>query len=92
MSATASHAGRPLRLGRTLGRGIVPETARTKLIAQYNQAACQQDAAAIRKGDVMDAKYNGLIDNIAMRLALNTAAFALWLAMAVALLELAVKV
>ena len=40
----------------------------------------------------MDAKYNGLIDNIAMRLALNTVAFALWLATAVALLELAVKV
>ena len=40
----------------------------------------------------MDAKYNGLIDNIAMRLALNTVAFAVWLAMAVGLLELAVKV
>ena len=40
----------------------------------------------------MDAKCNGLIDNIAMRLALNAVAFAVWIAMAVALLELAVKV
>jgi hypothetical protein len=40
----------------------------------------------------MDAKYNGLIENIAIRLALNTVAFALWLALSVALLELAVKV
>lgn len=39
----------------------------------------------------MDAKYNGLIDNIAIRLAVNTVAFAMWLAMSVALLELAVK-
>jgi hypothetical protein len=39
----------------------------------------------------MDANYNGLIDNIAMRLALNTVAFAVWLSMAVALLELAAK-
>ena len=40
----------------------------------------------------MDAKCNWMIDNIAMRVALNGVAFALWLAMAVALLELAVKV
>jgi hypothetical protein len=40
----------------------------------------------------MDAKCNGLTDNIAVRVTLNTVAFALWLAMAVGLLELAVKV
>ena len=40
----------------------------------------------------MDANYNRLIDNSAIRMALNTAAFAVWLAMAVGLLELAVKV
>ena len=40
----------------------------------------------------MDANYNRLIDNIAVRVALNIGAFALWLAMAVGLLELAVKV
>jgi len=39
----------------------------------------------------MDAKYNWLIDNGAVRVALNTAAFALWMATAVALLELATK-
>jgi hypothetical protein len=40
----------------------------------------------------MNAKYNPLIDNIAVRVALNTAVFALWLAMAMGLLELAAKV
>ncbi|HEY5173995.1 MAG TPA: hypothetical protein VII95_00340 [Terriglobales bacterium] len=40
----------------------------------------------------MDAKYNWLIDNGAIRLALNTVAFALWIAMAVGLMELAVKI
>lgn len=40
----------------------------------------------------MDSKYNRLIDNIAIRVSLNTVAFALWLVMAVGLLELAVKV
>ena len=39
----------------------------------------------------MDAKYNGLIDNGAVRLTLNTVALALWLAMAVGLLEIASK-
>jgi hypothetical protein len=33
-----------------------------------------------------------LIDNIAIRVSLNTAAFAVWLAVAVGLLQLAVKI
>jgi hypothetical protein len=37
----------------------------------------------------MDAKYNWLIDNGAVRVTLNTVAFALWIAMSVGLLELA---
>ena len=40
----------------------------------------------------MDSKYNRLIDNIAIRISLNTMVFALWLVAAVGLLELAVKV
>ena len=40
----------------------------------------------------MDAKYNWLIDNGAIRVTLNTVAFALWIALSVALLELAVKI
>ena len=39
----------------------------------------------------MDAKYNWLIDNGAVRVALNTAAFALWMATTVALLEIATR-
>jgi hypothetical protein len=39
----------------------------------------------------MDAKYNWLIDNGSIRVALNTVAFALWMATAVALLEVASK-
>jgi hypothetical protein len=39
----------------------------------------------------MDAKYNWLIDNVAVRVTLNTVAFALWIATAVALLEAAAK-
>lgn len=39
----------------------------------------------------MDAKYNWLIDNGAVRVALNTAIFALWVATAIALLEVAVR-
>jgi hypothetical protein len=39
----------------------------------------------------MDAKYNWLIDNAAVRVTLNTVAFALWIAMAVGLLELATR-
>jgi hypothetical protein len=37
----------------------------------------------------MDAKYNWLIDNGAVRVTLNTVALALWLGLAVGLLELA---
>jgi hypothetical protein len=39
----------------------------------------------------MDAKYNWLIDNTAIRVTLNTVAFALWMATVVALLEVATK-
>jgi hypothetical protein len=44
------------------------------------------------KGRVMNSKYNELVDNMAIRVSLNTVAFTLWLVMAVGLLELAVKV
>ena len=40
----------------------------------------------------MDAKYNWLIDSTAVRLTLNTVALAIWIAVSVGLLELAVKV
>jgi len=40
----------------------------------------------------MDAKYNWMIDNGAVRLTLNTLALAVWIAMAVGLLELAAKI
>jgi hypothetical protein len=40
----------------------------------------------------MDAKYNWLIDNGPSRLTLTTVAFALWIAIAVGLMELAVKI
>ena len=39
----------------------------------------------------MNAKYNWLIDSGAVRVTLNTVAFALWMAAAIALLELATK-
>ena len=39
----------------------------------------------------MTAKYNWLIDNVAVRVTLNTVALALWLATSVALLEFATK-
>jgi hypothetical protein len=39
----------------------------------------------------MDAKYNWLIDNVTIRVTLNTVALALWIATAVALLEVASK-
>jgi hypothetical protein len=39
----------------------------------------------------MDAKYNWLIDNITVRVTLNTVAFALWMATAIGLLEIASK-
>lgn len=39
----------------------------------------------------MDAKYNWLIDSVAVRLALNTTALIIWIAVSVGLLELAAK-
>jgi len=39
----------------------------------------------------MDAKYNWLIDNGAVRVTLNVVALALWIAMAMGILELATK-
>jgi high-affinity nickel permease len=39
----------------------------------------------------MDAKYNWLIDNPAIRVTLNTAAFALWIALAIGIMELAAR-
>ena len=39
----------------------------------------------------MDAKYNWLIDNGAIRVTLNVVALALWIAMAIGILELATK-
>lgn len=35
----------------------------------------------------MDAKYNWMIDNVGVRVALNTVAFVLWLALTVGVLE-----
>jgi hypothetical protein len=40
----------------------------------------------------MDGKYNWLIDNVPIRVTLNTVAFALWIAIAVGVLELAAHV
>ncbi|MGB8769161.1 MAG: hypothetical protein WCC92_06080 [Candidatus Korobacteraceae bacterium] len=40
----------------------------------------------------MDSKYNWLIDNGAIRLTLNTVALALWIAVAVGLMELATRI
>ncbi len=40
----------------------------------------------------MDAKYNWVIDNGAIRLTLTAVAFAVWIAMAVGLMELAAKI
>lgn len=45
-----------------------------------------------RKGARVDAKYNRLTDRVAVRLTLNTVALAIWIAVSVGLLELAVKV
>jgi hypothetical protein len=39
----------------------------------------------------MDAKYNWMIDSPAIRVTLNTAAFALWIVMAIGIMELAAK-
>jgi hypothetical protein len=48
-------------------------------------------AKPLLKEIIMDAKYNWLIDNGAIRVTLNTVAFALWIAVAVGILELAAK-
>ncbi len=50
-----------------------------------------EPGAALHKEIDMDAKYNWLIDNGAVRVTLNTVAFALWVAMAMGILELASK-
>jgi hypothetical protein len=47
--------------------------------------------AGRKKEIVMDAKYNWLIDNGVVRVTLNTVALALWIAMAIGILELAGK-
>jgi tRNA threonylcarbamoyladenosine modification (KEOPS) complex Pcc1 subunit len=39
----------------------------------------------------MDAKWNWLIDNIALRATINTAVFALWIAASIGILEIAAK-
>ena len=39
----------------------------------------------------MDAKFNWLIDNVAIRVTLNTVALALWVGAAIALLQLAAR-
>jgi len=39
----------------------------------------------------MNANYNWLMDNVAIRVTLNTVAFALWMAATVGLLEAAVR-
>jgi len=43
------------------------------------------------KKALMDAKYNWLMDSMAARITFNTVVLVLWLAAAVGLLELAVK-
>lgn len=55
-------------------------------------AAKRRAANEERKEALMDAKYNRLIDSVAVRLTLNTVALVIWIAVSVGLLELAVKV
>ena len=43
------------------------------------------------EGEGMNANYNWLMDNVAIRVTLNTVAFALWMAATVGLLEAAVR-
>ena len=64
-----------------------------KVLATGKLPSDAMSEGATSKGEnIMDAKYNWMIDNAAIRVTLNTVAFALWLAVAVGLLELAVKV
>ena len=60
-------------------------------IAQQTQARPVQPLPQLQKRGFMDAKYNRLFDNAAVRVTFNTLAFALWLVVSVGLLELAVK-
>jgi hypothetical protein len=60
---------------RRLNRALIPGTGRN----------------AHSKENNMDAKLNWLIDNVAIRVTLNTVAFAIWIATAVALLELGAR-
>ena len=57
-----------------------------------NQRGCHEGTQiSYRKEALMDAKYNWLIDSVAVRLTLNTVALAIWIAVSVGLLELAAK-
>jgi hypothetical protein len=58
---------------------------------QNRKAKIQPARTPLKKENIMDAKYNWLIDNVAVRVTLNTVAFALWIGTAVALLELATR-
>ena len=58
---------------------------------QNRKGQIQPGRTPLKKENIMDAKYNWLIDNVAVRVTLNTVAFALWIGTAVALLELATK-
>ena len=56
-----------------------------------DEATVFMTARKRERRSIMDAKYNWLIDNLAIRIALNTAALALWVAVSVGLLEFATK-
>jgi hypothetical protein len=59
---------------------------------QVNETCSIRIAMEPGKESIMDAKYNWLIDNGAVRLTLNTVALAIWAALAVGLLELAARI
>ena len=58
---------------------------------QAGRATIQPARTPHEKEIPMDAKYNWLIDSPSFRVTLNTVAFALWMATAVALLEVATR-
>lgn len=58
---------------------------------QNGKAKSRAGRTPLTKENIMDAKYNWLIDSVSVRVTLNTVAFALWMATAVALLEVATK-
>jgi hypothetical protein len=60
-------------------------------IPRCQEAEWQIGRTPLTKENTMDAKYNWLIDNVSVRVTLNTVAFALWMATAIALLEAASK-